>query len=62
MHSPQRAVVPYAFDPKAAQNLHGSFSLRLRGVEPVRFPPKCGGIDNEDCDVREENEVRPGVP
>jgi len=29
---------------------------------PLRFPPKRGGIDNEDCDVREENEVRPGVP
>ncbi|MEI2825610.1 MAG: hypothetical protein V9F04_03845 [Dermatophilaceae bacterium] len=28
----------------------------------LRFPPKRGGIDNEDCDVREENEVRPGVP
>lgn len=28
----------------------------------MRFPPERGGIDNEDCDVREENEVRPGVP
>ena len=28
----------------------------------VRFPPDRGGIDNEDRDAREAEEVRPGVP
>ena len=45
MHSPLRAVVPYAFDPKAAQNFHGSFSLRLRGVEPVKYGVADGRLE-----------------
>jgi putative sterol carrier protein len=45
MHSPLRAVVPYAFDPKAAQNFHGSFSLRLRGVEPIRYRVAHGRLE-----------------
>jgi putative sterol carrier protein len=44
MHSPLRAVVPYAFDPKAAQNFHGSFSLRLRGVEPLTYTVTNGRL------------------
>lgn len=28
----------------------------------VRFPPDRRGIDNEDRDAREAEEVRPGVP
>lgn len=28
----------------------------------VRFPPNRGGIDNEEHDARETDEVRPGVP
>ena len=28
----------------------------------LRFPPNRRGIDNRDCDVREAEEVRPGVP
>lgn len=31
-------------------------------VAAVRFPPDRGGIDNEDRDAREAEEVRPGVP
>jgi len=30
--------------------------------EHVRFPPDRRGIDNEDRDAREAEEVRPGVP
>jgi putative sterol carrier protein len=45
MHSPLRAVVPYAFDPKAAQSFHGSFSLRLRGVEPLTYRVTDGRLD-----------------
>ena len=52
-----------ALVPKGARRLGGLedmiISLYAGGM---RFPPKRGGIDNEDCDVREENEVRPGVP
>lgn len=37
MHSPLRAVLPYAFDPQAADGFRGSFTLRLRGVDPVSY-------------------------
>ena len=30
--------------------------------DELRFPPNRRGIDNRDCDVREAEEVRPGVP
>lgn len=53
MHSPLRAVVPYAFDPKAAQDFHGSFSLRLRGVEPVTYTVANGQLEL-DSDGRVE--------
>ena len=33
-----------------------------RADERVRFPPDRRGIDNEDRDAREAEEVRPGVP
>lgn len=45
MHSPLRAVLPYAFDPRAAQNFHGSFSLRLRGVEPLTYSVANGQLE-----------------
>ena len=45
MHSPLRAVVPYAFDPKAAKNFRGSFSLRLQGVEPLTCPVADGRLE-----------------
>jgi putative sterol carrier protein len=37
MHSPLRAVMPYAFDPGAAQDFRGSFGLTLRGVEALTY-------------------------
>jgi putative sterol carrier protein len=37
MHSPLSAVLPYAFDAAAARGFNGTFALRLRGVEPVRY-------------------------
>lgn len=45
MHSPLRAVVPYAFDPMAARGFHGSFRLRLQGVQPVTFTVDDGRLD-----------------
>ena len=34
----------------------------LRRSPSMRFPPDRRGIDNEDRDAREAEEVRPGVP
>lgn len=45
MHSPLRAFLPYAFDPTAAQDFHGSFSLRLRGVEPLTYSVANGHLE-----------------
>jgi hypothetical protein len=45
MHSPLRAVIPYAFDPAAARTFHGSFSLRLRGVEPLTYSVADGRLE-----------------
>jgi hypothetical protein len=44
MHSPLRVVLPYAFDATAAQGFNGSFALRLRGVEPVRYAVADGQL------------------
>jgi putative sterol carrier protein len=51
MHSPLREVVPYAFDPKAAQKFHGSFRLQLRGVDPVTYSVDHGRLEL-DCEGR----------
>ena len=40
----------------------GWLSGAVRRDREVRFPPNRRGIDNRDCDVREAEEVRPGVP
>jgi putative sterol carrier protein len=37
MYYPLRAVLPYAFDAQAARGFNGSYALRLRGVDPVRY-------------------------
>jgi putative sterol carrier protein len=37
LHAPLSTVLPYAFDPDAAKGFHGSFTLRLRGVDPLRY-------------------------
>ena len=56
MHSPLRAVMPYAFDPKAAKNFRGSFSLRLQGVEPLTYAVANGRLEMDpdgrtDCTI-----------
>jgi putative sterol carrier protein len=45
MHSPLRAVIPYAFDPLAAPDFRGSYRLRLRGVEPVTYTVDGGRLE-----------------
>lgn len=45
MHSPLRAVLPYAFDREAARNSRGSFSLRVRGAEPLVFSVADGQLE-----------------
>ena len=42
--------------------LHNVVHLLFGVVGLLRFPPDRGGIDNEDRDAREAEEVRPGVP
>jgi site-specific DNA recombinase len=41
---------------------HGRTQLPPEETTQLRFPPDRRGIDNEDRDAREANEVRPGVP
>jgi putative sterol carrier protein len=50
MHSPIRAVLPYAFSPQAAKDFRGSFTFRLRGVEPVHYAIADGEIDMDPGD------------
>jgi len=45
MHSPLRAVVPYAFDPKAAKSFRGTLTLQLRGVEPLTYAIANGQLE-----------------
>jgi len=45
MHSPLRAVLTYVFDPEAAKDFRGSFSLRLKGVEPLRYAVADGRLE-----------------
>jgi putative sterol carrier protein len=45
LHSPLRAVVPYAFDPTAARDLRATFRLRLRGVEPLTYAVADGRLE-----------------
>jgi len=47
--------------------LKGQLDLERHGARTIagvcmRFPPDRRGIDNEDRDAREADEVRPGVP
>jgi hypothetical protein len=41
LHPALSIVLPYAFDPRAARRFHGSYLVRLKGVEPIRY-----GIEN----------------
>jgi putative sterol carrier protein len=56
MHAPLSTVLPYAFDPGAARGLRGSFTLRLRGVDPVRYAVANGELQMDpagrsDCTI-----------
>ena len=48
--------MPYAFDDPAARGFTGSYSLRLRGVEPVRYTVRDGQLQMDragptDCTI-----------
>ena len=45
LHSPLRAVLPYVFDPAAAKDFRGSFALRLKGAEAVRYAIEAGQLE-----------------
>ena len=56
LHSPLHLVLAYAFDPEAARDFRGSFTLRLRGVEPVRYAVdhrrlQLDGVGRTDCTI-----------
>lgn len=56
MHSPLRAVIPYAFDAQAAQGFSGSFTFTLRGVDPLHYAVMAGGLkmdyaERTDCTI-----------
>lgn len=51
IHSPLRAVLPYAFDPVAARDFRGSFNLRVQGVEPLTYSVANGRLEL-DSDAR----------
>jgi putative sterol carrier protein len=56
MHSPLRAVLPYAFDAQAAQGFRGSFAFTLRGVEPLHYAVTDGALqmdyaERTDCTI-----------
>lgn len=42
MHATLSTVLPYAFDPLAARGFHGSYLLRLEGVDPIRYAVEDG--------------------
>lgn len=42
MHATLSTVLPYAFDPMAARGFHGSYMLRLKGVDPIRYAVEDG--------------------
>lgn len=56
---PLYLVLPYGFEPEAARGFRGSFTLRLRGVEPVRYAVDDGrltldGLGRTDCTIRSD--------
>jgi len=56
LHVPLRILVPYAFDPAGAAGFTGSYELRLRGVEPIRYAVADGVLlseppDRVDCTI-----------
>ncbi len=56
LHDPLVLVLPYGFDPDGARGFRGSFTLRLRGVEPVQYAVDGGrltlaGTGRTDCTI-----------
>jgi putative sterol carrier protein len=59
LHPALCAVVPYAFDPRAARGFRGSYALHLRGVAPVTYAVDDGRLEvgvpgRPDCVVRSD--------
>jgi putative sterol carrier protein len=49
-------VLEYAFNGSAARGFHGSYELRLRGVQPIQYAVSdghlsVGNIDRVDCKI-----------
>jgi putative sterol carrier protein len=57
MFYPLTMVLQYAFDPTAARGFHGTFELRVKGVDPIRYAvddgqlTTGGGADRADCKI-----------
>jgi hypothetical protein len=47
LHAPLRMIVPFAFDAEGARGFTGSFLLRLKGVEPIRYAVADGALLDE---------------
>jgi hypothetical protein len=57
LEAPLRLILPFAFDAEAARGFTGSYTLRLRGVAPIRYAVLDGELQNEepmrtDCTLR----------
>lgn len=62
LHAPLSVVVPYAFDPEAARGFTGSYSLQLRGVQPVRYGVRNGQLQMDltgrtDCTISTDTQT-----
>lgn len=51
LHAPVSLLLPYSFDPVAARGFTGSYTLRLAGVEPIRYAVVDGELQDEVPDV-----------
>ncbi|HEX3930889.1 MAG TPA: hypothetical protein VHW64_09305 [Nocardioides sp.] len=56
LHAPVSMLIPYAFDPDAAEGFTGSYTLRLTGVVPIRYAVVDGELQDEapeltDCTI-----------
>lgn len=45
MYSPLSIVLPFAFDAEAARDFQGSYTLQLRGVQPLRYAIDHGRLE-----------------
>lgn len=56
LHAPVSMLLPYSFDPDAARGFTASYTLRIRGVAPIRYAVTDGELSDEapertDCTV-----------